>query len=229
MIKVILFGYRDWAIEIFNALKENNRVQINDIIFSKEDYDLKIETFHSDVDFLLFIGWSWIIPPQITTRFLCLGIHPSDLPLFRGGSPIQHQVMAGLEKSKVTLMTLSSEKLDAGDIWLKEDLDLRGKNIKEIFSNITKSSIKMLNTFIDNFEKIKPVTQTIEEGSYFKRRTLAESRIKKEDIINWDLIQIYNFIRSLTDPYPNAFIEDEKGNRLYFKGVEYVEKLENKK
>ena len=36
------------------------------------------------------------------------------------------------------------------------------------------------------------------------------------------LKELYNFIRCLTDPYPNAFIEDNEGNRLVFKNVNYI-------
>jgi len=223
MLKTILFGYRDWAFEIFNELKSNKKLIILDIVKSQEEYLLKCNNIPPEVDFLLFVGWSWIIPASITKNFLCLGIHPSDLPFYRGGSPIQHQIIAGLEKSKVSLMTLSSEQLDAGDIWIKEDLDLTGKNIKEIFSNISKSSIRMLGKFIEDFKNITPQKQIVTNGSYFKRRSSADSKMSPNDFINNDLKTIYNFIRALTDPYPNAYIEDVNGNRLVFKEVEYIE------
>jgi methionyl-tRNA formyltransferase len=223
MVKTILFGYRDWAFEIFDALKQNAKLEVVDVITSQEQYLEKCNSFPDDVDFLLFIGWSWIIPPAVTEKFLCLGIHPSDLPNYRGGSPIQNQIMAGIEQTKVTLMTLSSAKLDAGDIWLKEELDLTGSNMVEIFRNLSLSSVKMLNRFIDQIELMKPYPQLPGEGSYFKRRKPEESRITKDFILNADLKTIYNFVRCLTDPYPNAYIEDENGNKLLIKGVEYIE------
>lgn len=222
-VKTILFGYRDWAFEIFDALKLNTKIEVIEVITSQEEFNKKCDSFDRDIDFLLFIGWSWIIPPAITEKFLCLGLHPSDLPNFRGGSPIQHQIIRGIEQTKLTLMTLSSTRLDAGDVWLKEDLDLNGKNITEIFSNLSISGIKLLCNFIDNFQKLKPITQVISEGSYYKRRKFAESEIKREDFSKLELKQIYNFIRCLTEPYPNAFIEDEHGNRLFFQEVKYVE------
>ena len=35
---------------------------------------------------------------------------------------------------------------------------------------------------------------------------------------------IYNFIRCLTDPYPNAYFEDDKGDKVFFKDVSFIEK-----
>ena len=43
----------------------------------------------------------------------------------------------------------------------------------------------------------------------------------KDDINKLTVIQLYNKIRSLTEPYPNAFLEDKNGDRIYFKGVSF--------
>ena len=65
-------------------------------------------------------------------------------------------------------------------------------------------------------------------GSYFKRRTPNQSEITIDDFKNKSLEDIYNTIRCLTDPYPNAYIEDTKGNRLYFKEVTFSNSLKEK-
>ena len=222
MTRIVLCGYRDWAQNIFESIKKHPNVTIMDIITSHEEYIQKEDKFKDIIDIILFIGWSWIIPPKITEKFLCLGVHPSDLPNYRGGSPLQHQIINGVEKAKVTLMTLSDHRLDAGDIWIKEDLDLSGDNMIEIFNNLTQSSVKMLNYFFDKFPDIVPQDQDTAPGSYFKRRTQNQSELTKDQLLNMNLKQLYNFIRALTDPYPNAFIKDEEGNKLYFKEVTYL-------
>jgi methionyl-tRNA formyltransferase len=223
MIKVVLCGYREWAIEIIQSIKSNTKVIILETFTSQDDFLKNLNLLQKDLDCILFFGWSWIIPPEITENHLCLGIHPSDLPNYRGGSPIQHQIIAGIKKTKLTLMTLSSKKLDAGEIWLKEDLDLTGKNISEIFVEITRSSIKLLDEFFCKYPNISPTNQDLSQGSYYKRRHPDESKMQFDDFKSKSLLELYNFIRCLTDPYPNAFIEDSDGNRLIFKQVEYVE------
>lgn len=221
MIKVVLCGYRDWANEIIFHIKKHRNIKVLGVFSSQVEFLANINSCEENPDIILFLGWSWIIPAEITEKFLCLGIHPSDLPNFRGGSPIQNQIIAGINKTKVTLMTLSSKKLDAGEIWLKEDLDLSGSNISKIFIEITKSSIKLLNEFFSKYPNISPIEQDLTKGSYFKRRKPEESRLDLEDFRTKSMEDIYNFIRCLTDPYPNAYIEDKEGNKLVFKQVEY--------
>ena len=116
------------------------------------------------------------------------------------------------------------EKLDGGDIWLKNDLDLGGDTIEIIFKNIEESSIALFNNFLNLYPDIEPIKQDLTKGSYFKRRMPDESRIKTEDFKTKSLEEIYNIIRSLTDPYPNAYLEDSEGNRLFFKEVIYSPK-----
>jgi methionyl-tRNA formyltransferase len=227
MNNVVLCGYRNWAFKIFEKISENPNLKIIAVIKSNQEFKEKIPTLDpNSIDFILFIGWSWIIENEITQKFLCLGVHPSDLPYFRGGSPLQHQIMIGVTNTKVTLMTLSADKIDAGDIWIKEDLDLSGDNMDDVFENLILSSIKLLNSFLSEYPLIKPKYQNIEKGTYYKRRKPEESKLSKEDFANKTLEELYNFIRSLSDPYPNAYLEDELGNKLVFKNVTYIAKLD---
>ena len=227
MINIIFCGYRSWANEIFDQISSHPKINILARFRSNEEFETNIKSIDSQTDIILFIGWSWILKPEITNRFLCVGIHPSDLPHFRGGSPLQHQIIQGLTDSKVSLMTLSNDKIDAGEIWLKEELSLLGDSMSEIFQHIVKSSVILINHFFDTYSTLKPEQQDVSKGTYFKRRKPEESRLTIDDLNKHSLQDIYNFMRSLTDPYPNAFLEDKNGNRLYFTGVRYESNLKN--
>ncbi len=225
MNNVILCGYREWAIQIFEKISAHPNLKVIATIKSNNEFKEQIRNFDPQkIDFILFIGWSWIIENEFTQKFICLGIHPSDLPKFRGGSPLQHQIIQGVTKTKVSLMTLSSSKIDAGDIWLQEDLDLTGDSMNDVFRNLINSSTKLIISFLNVYPEINAYEQSLSSGSYFKRRKEEESKITKEDFANKSLIELYNFIRCLTDPYPNAYIEDQQGNRLIFKGISYIPK-----
>ncbi len=225
MIRIIFCGYRQWAFDIFDYFKEQGGIEILHILKSNDEalgVLRKMDKF--DVDAVIYCGWSWKVPSDILEKFLCVGIHPSDLPFYRGGSPLQYQIMDGLTETKCTLMTLSDNKLDAGDIWGKESLSLAGDRMEDIFCNLTKSSIVLLERFFADFGKISPIPQNLSEGSIFRRRKPEDSHITENMLRNMSLRQLYDFIRALTDPYPNAYMEDEEGNRLVFKEVKYVEK-----
>jgi len=227
-INVIFCGYRDWALSVIDNVIKHPNINCIGIIKNFDNYRTQEKNgFDDNVDIILFIGWSWIVPKETTSNFLCLGIHPSDLPNYRGGSPLQHQIINGIKKSKVTLMTLSEKELDAGDIWMKTNLSLRGDNVRQILKNVSKSSIKLLTEFFNKYPDINPEKQKIEFGSYFKRRSEKDSRIYFENIEDFTLLDIYNNVRCLTDPYPNFYIEDSDGNKLYLKKVEYISAKNN--
>lgn len=219
--KVIFFGYRDWALKVVESIKGHDSINCLKIIKSYEEYKQIDNNYFQQADILLFIGWSWIVEESVLGEALCLGIHPSDLPKFRGGSPIQHQIIQGYTRTKVSLMELSSKKLDAGDIWGKESLSLVGSNIDEIFFNISNASIRLLEIFFNQYPDIIPVQQRIEHGSYFKRRQEGDGRIDIKDLEGLSAKSIYNKIRCLTYPYPNAYIEDSDGDRVYFEAARF--------
>jgi methionyl-tRNA formyltransferase len=219
-IKIVYCGYREWALEVFDNIKINSCLDNPMLIKSKEEYDKWISDSPHDLDFILFVGWSWIVPVHILKKYLCLGIHPSDLPDFRGGSPIQNQIISGISRTKVSLITLA-EKIDEGDIWLKEELSLQGDNIRMIFGNIASSSIRLLNNFFSVYPDIQAVKQNTEAGSNYRRRKPEDSKLSIQQMEKMGLEELYNFIRCLSDPYPNAYLEDEHGNRLCFKEVSF--------
>ena len=69
--------------------------------------------------------------------------------------------------------------------------------------------------------KIKECKQDESKATFFKRRTPKESEIKINDFKEFSAKELYNKIRSLQDPYPNAFIKCKAGKRLYIKLASY--------
>jgi methionyl-tRNA formyltransferase len=219
-LSVIFCGYRDWATDVIEKVRNHPRIREHRVFTDNPSF---LEAFANpsfQPDIIVFLGWSWIIPASITEKYLCLGIHPSDLPEFRGGSPIQNQIVRGITDTRCSLFRLT-EKLDAGEVWLKTDLSLAGDNITAIFKHIAEASVRLLTELFDKYPDITPQQQDVKAGSIYKRRKEEQSRLTPEDISRMSLRELYDFIRCLTDPYPNAYLEDEQGNRLYLTGVRY--------
>lgn len=222
-LRVVFCGYRSWALETIEEVSHICNIEVVDIIEDEDSYREKVLHYIDGyVDCIILLGWSWIIKDDTLNRFVCVGIHPSDLPMYRGGSPIQHQIIDGLEKTKISLMSISTEGVDVGAIWGKEEWDLTGKTMDIVFRHLTDSSIRLLRYFFDNFDVLTPSPQKLDEGSYCKRRKPSDSKTTWETLANMELKSVYNLIRALTDPYPNLYVEDNMGNRLYFKEAEYV-------
>jgi methionyl-tRNA formyltransferase len=170
---------------------------------------LAIKTFQPDI--ILWYGWSWIIPASIVEQYDCICLHPSPLPQYRGGSPLQNQILNGEKNSAVTIFKMSSG-LDEGDIIRQIPMSLKG-NIENIFSRMTTLGFGATCDFLKNGYNLKP--QDHSAATLFKRRKPSDSEITLDEIQNQTREYLYNKIRMLTHPYPTAFIKDKDGKRLY--------------
>ncbi len=222
-IKVCFLAYRDWAINAIRNVSAQSNIEVVDLIRTEEEYKERVLLYEDGfVDCIILVGWSWIIKDDTLRRFLCVGMHPSDLPNYRGGSPIQHQIIEGLEKTRISLMSISPNGVDVGDIWLKEDWDISGSTMKQILDDLSESTSRLLINFLNSYDGIVPCKQELSLGSYYKRRKPQDSKVTWETLSRMKLKDIYNLIRALGDPYPNIYIEDDEGNRLMFKEVDYI-------
>jgi len=147
-MKVAYFGYRKWTESILRNLEDNefeiDAFTIHDSEYSSNEFrgeemtvfnpkeisELDLDKY----DALLFYGWSWIIKQDIVDNKVCVCLHPSPLPKYRGGSPIQNQIISGEGTSAVSLFKMG-KGLDDGPIYYQESFSLSG-NLKEIFSRI---------------------------------------------------------------------------------------------
>ena len=213
-MKIACVGYRSWALKIYDSLAKSTDHDFL-IVRSKDQYKEKvIKEFFPDL--VLFYGWSWIIPKNIVNSFNCVMLHPSALPKYRGGSPLQNQVIDGLEIGAVTLF-LIQEELDAGPILKQKEISLLG-TLNQIFNRITKVGIELTEDIIKN--GMNPIAQDEEAASYCKRRTPSQSEITLTELKDKDSTYLNNKIRILQDPYPNAYIKTSDGKRLIITDAE---------
>ena len=204
---IYICAYRDWGIEIYNRIKIYFDITL---INSKDEFEHLSHLFIED-DTIFFLGWSWIVDDEIINKCNCICLHPSPLPKYRGGSPIQNQIINDDIISAVTLFKMN-EKLDEGDILFQEEL-LLDKEINDIFDGIIRLGIVGIYNILDgNYESVK---QDNSEATYYKRLTPDKSEITLDEIKNKPARYLYNKIRMLNDPYPNAYIKCKDGSKLY--------------
>lgn len=178
-------------------------------------HDIKADTV------FLFYGWSWKIPEYLYNQHLCLILHTSPLPKYRGGSPLQHQIMAGEKYSAITICKVE-EKIDTGAIYAQAPFSLDG-TLSEIFYRISELGTTVTNQLLEDIAlgKAKPIKQDESKATTYKRRKPEESELTIEDLKTMTGTQIYNFIRSLADPYPNAFIRGRDRVKVYLTGAKH--------
>lgn len=168
----------------------------------------------SPIPHTLFIvaAYGKIIPKEILelpTRGI-LNIHPSLLPEFRGPSPIESAILAGKEKTGVSIMLLD-EKTDHGPILIQKEAlvsDIVGKN--ELSEALFRIGGKVLSGIIPEWisGKIKAVPQDEGAATYTKK-------ISKEDgllDLSGDPVLNYRKIRAY-EGWPGAYFFAEKNGK----------------
>jgi methionyl-tRNA formyltransferase len=217
-MKIIFCAYRKWAINVVDKIDKSSFQY--EIISSNENIKDKIFDFNPNIIF--FIGWSWIIPDEIINKYNSVCIHPSRLPKYRGGSPIQNQVIDGVSDSAVTLFRMNSS-LDAGDIILQKDLNLDG-DLEDILNRIEIISIESINIVVNKLNKNEQLTyfkQDESQATYCKRRKPENSEITIQDLQTQTAKQIHDKVRCLQDPYSNAYITLGNGEKIYILKTKY--------
>ena len=67
-------------------------------------------------DILVVASFGELLPKSYLDNFdLCVNVHPSSLPKWRGANPIQSAILANEKSTKVTLQTIA-DKFDHGKI-----------------------------------------------------------------------------------------------------------------
>jgi len=190
---------KDWNVRNFYKIAREVKADWH-LITNREDLTFaKIRPLNPK--YIFFPHWSWIIPKKVYSNFECVVFHMTDLPYGRGGSPLQNLIARGICETRISAIKVTGE-LDAGPIYLKENLCLHG-NAEEIFIRASDTAFNMIR----NIAKTRPSpVEQKGERVIFKRRTPAEGRIPAVP----DLKKVFDWIRMLdAEGYPKAFIETE--------------------
>ena len=223
-MKVLFLAYRDWAIEVYDSIKNNpkisNNVPLCTTIEELEHYNLK------NYDLLITCGWSDELN-DIADKILSIGVHCAELDRYSYGTPLQLQIIDGIEVSKHRIFKFVSPT-EGGrahthtcEYSHEVDLDV-SDSIENILRKMTSTSIILFNMFLEEYPNIKWKVWAKED---IKRlpRVPSDSIIRMKEFSTKTTEDLYNLIRCLEYPYPNLCLEDDKGY-LYFEKVRYKKK-----
>lgn len=213
-----ILGYREWAKEIFQAAKDLS--EGSDLIWHwhKDDRHLC-----DDRNLTFLIGWSDILPREYYEDVPTFVLHPSKLPKYRGGSPIQNQILDGMTRSAVTIFSLDIKhpKVDSGPIAWQMAMSLDGE-MTDILHRISTIGFIGVTEVVNRIrsETLVLTPQIEEEATTYKRRKPKDSEITREELATSRAEDLYNKVRALQSPYPTAFISTIDG-RLYIEKARY--------
>lgn len=142
-------------------------------------------------------------------------VHASDLPSGKGFSPMQWQVLSGLDEVILTLFE-ATEELDSGPYYFKEKIHFDGNELLyELHEKMANKIIEMCIEYVERINELEAIPQNGEE-SYFRKMTESDDMID----INKTLAEQFNHFR----------IEDNEKHPLWFEinGSQYYLKIYRK-
>lgn len=155
-------------------------------------------------DLIVTAAFGQLLPKAVLDlpKYGCINVHASLLPKYRGGAPIHHAVMAGEEKTGVTLMYME-EGLDTGDMISKVELPIRDEdNTGTLFEALSTEGAELLRRTLPALLEggIQAVPQNHAEA------VLAPNIKREDELIDWSRTSrsIFNHIRGLS-PWPVAY------------------------
>ena len=156
-------------------------------------------------DLVLEVGWSHRIPKAILElpSLGTIGIHNSLLPIHRGPASLNWALIRGESTWGTTLYYLD-EALDAGDIIAQRAYRVTEQDdIHSLFAKADRAALALLREALPRIRAgtAPRVPQDAALASRLPRRRPQDGEI------DWtrDAAEIYNLIRALKAPYPNAF------------------------
>lgn len=213
-MKLVLMGTNDFVVPMFDAiLKAGHEIMA---VFTRapkpvgrkhiitpspvhmwaDSNDLPVYTNVKDYNFspdmVVVVSYGVILRENVLESAPCINIHPSDLPKYRGPSPIRTAIYNGDKKSAVCLMNITS-KLDAGDIYMRREFDIGDNDTNEnIEKLVSKIGADMLVKYLSNPAEYIAVPQ---EG----KPTFTRKFTSDDEIIDWSrgAVAIHNQVRAL--------------------------------
>jgi methionyl-tRNA formyltransferase len=158
-----------------------------------------------DPDLLLVVGWSQRVPGPILELppLGAIGIHNSLLPRNRGAASLNWALIRGETTWGTTLFYLE-ESLDAGDIIAQRSYSITEQDdIHTLFGKAEDASLELLREMLPRIRA--GTAPRIPQDPAFVSR--LPRRRPEDGRIDWrqGAVEIYNLIRALKTPYPNAF------------------------
>lgn len=154
-------------------------------------------------DLMVVVAYGMILPQAALDipKLGCLNVHGSLLPRWRGAAPIQRSLMAGDEKTGVTIMRII-HKLDAGDMLHKEECMITAQDTSgDLYDKLAALGAVGLEKVLVQVESGTVKAEVQDENLV----TYAEKLSKTEAELDWKqpAEQLDRIVRGL-NPWPVA-------------------------
>lgn len=155
-------------------------------------------------DAVFAMGWPDLLKPEVLRRLgRTIGVHPSKLPEYRGGAPLNWQFIDGAREIGVSAFEFS-ERVDAGTILAQRVYPTGTGNVLNFVDDVYEiATHEVLSDALDALrERRDGHVADVNGGFYRRRRKPADGEI--DLALTSD--EIVRFVRAQCLPFPGAFL-----------------------
>jgi methionyl-tRNA formyltransferase len=162
-----------------------------------------------DADVAVVAAYGLILPLPVlhAPRLGCLNVHASLLPRWRGAAPIQRAILAGDERTGVTIMAMA-KGLDTGPMLAMAATPIDHKTAGMLTDELALTGAALMLGVLGDIGAYPPTIQPDEGVTYAAKIDKAESRID----FSAGAVQVERQVRAF-NPAPGAWFEHE-GERI---------------
>jgi methionyl-tRNA formyltransferase len=156
-----------------------------------------------DLDVAVVAAYGLILPEPIllATEYGCLNVHASLLPRWRGAAPIQRAILAGDEKTGVTIMQME-KGLDTGPMMAVVPTKIERKTAGELTDELAAIGAATMRQVLDLIPQVGKMPQNDARATYAPKIEKKEAKLD----FSKSAVEVERQIRAF-NPVPGAFFE----------------------
>ena len=144
-----------------------------------------------------------------------INLHAGRLPKYRGGSPLNWQIINGEDKAGISIIKVD-ENIDTGPIIAESQIKIEKKDtIADLHNKVNIIFPEILIKVLSDIEldKVKLINQNNKNAIYWHQRRDQDGHLNFQKMT---VCEAERFVRALTFPYPGAWSYlDQKKIRFY--------------
>jgi methionyl-tRNA formyltransferase len=152
-----------------------------------------------------------LIREPLLSELPLVNVHPSLLPRWRGAAPIERAIMAGDERTGVSVMRVTAG-LDSGPVALREEVVIDpDEDFEALSQRLQELAVELLVRSLDLMEagELRFEDQDDDDATYAEKIEPSERRLDP----NRPAAELARAVRALT-PHIGAYLETADGKRL---------------
>lgn len=179
-------------------------------------------------DIGICVGYMKILRKELidTAKHGIFNLHCGKLPEYRGRAPISRTIMNG-DKELIATLHKMDEGVDSGAIAIETKIKITAKDdVNTLYKKFSEDSHKSVVELLQKLEKGSLKLKKQRRTNKKANTVLSEDECR----IDWkkDAVQIFNKVRALKSPYPQAFTCSKEKKYFFNNAVMTNIKSQNK-